>query len=843
MLAFGVAAAVILVFAEELYTECYTDRTAIACGATDIAAVLGTVVLEKVRGTEIPVPAAESETVPVYAEVPESESCAESRTETEDETESESEKILGSGTAAEQETSAESETTAEQETESESEKVPESAAAAESETSAESETMPPAEGAELLQEQMTQISLDAAPAETQTEKEMPEGTEKTEKPGGSAASEKADNTEPESGGLEQTAADLEPQTQMSTEGLKEPVQETAAESLTEVSDPKAEATEAQTGETTEERGRKKKKKEKKEKKEKKQTEKRYDVVGDAGAWYRDEAGHLWVRPGSSLYLETKAGSVCTGEQSFQNLQEDGMIRFQVQSADGSDGVPETCQEQYAIDGEAPPADITLSGKVSGGITYVPDTAKAEITVAPDGRSGLKSSAYLVLNCDSGGRLLCDPQKEEWISCRTEHTVQIEQEGMYQIFVRTEDNVGNVHFSKSGIVCVDRTAPKITIGGVQDQTANSGKVKVKIKGNDAHYKPGSLQIEFAGINHGKFPAVSEKKETDRGAAVRYFDFPVQKSYDDIYRLSVTAEDMAGNKAEEMIEFSVNRYGSVYELSEETREKLGQYFLSKAEPITFYETNIDYVGESDIYCRRDGELELLRRGVDYSVAMTGTKDSWKRYCYTVPAGYFQKEGVYELLLTSKDSADNVSDTGIQKKQVAFVLDWTAPDCTVTGIEAEQGYDAKCVTACVTPYDNTGIRRMKVYRDSTVILEREEAGKEDETVKITLDQAEDWQTLRVWLEDMAGNSYWSQKIPVFVGKKTDEAPRYRKDRRSADAALKSTARVMKEQSLGADGAKAGRIAGTGQNGGTLLLAFGLLMFAATAASFAINGSGRKK
>lgn len=135
------------------------------------------------------------------------------------------------------------------------------------------------------------------------------------------------------------------------------------------------------------------------------------------------------------------------------------------------------------------------------------------------------------------------------------------------------------------------------------------------------------------------------------------------------------------------------------------------------------------------------------------------------------------------------------------------------------------------------------MKVYRDSTVILEREEAGKEDETVKITLDQAEDWQTLRVWLEDMAGNSYWSQKIPVFVGKKTDEAPRYRKDRRSADAALKSTARVMKEQSLGADGAKAGRIAGTGQNGGTLLLAFGLLMFAATAASFAINGSGRKK
>ena len=104
--------------------------------------------------------------------------------------------------------------------------------------------------------------------------------------------------------------------------------------------------------------------------------------------------------------------------------------------------------------------------------------------------------------------------------------------MYQIFVRTEDNVGNVHFSKSGIVCVDRTAPKITIGGGAGPDGKFREGKVKIKGNDAHYKPGSLQIEFAGINHGKFPAVSEKKETDRGAAVRYFDFPVQKSYDDI-----------------------------------------------------------------------------------------------------------------------------------------------------------------------------------------------------------------------------------------------------------------------------------------------------------------------
>ena len=195
-------------------------------------------------------------------------------------------------------------------------------------------------------EQMTQISLDAAPAETQTEKEMPEGTERRRNRAEARLLRKRTIQSRRSGGLEQTAADLGTadadeygRTQRAGTG-------DGGGKFDRSVRPKAEATEAQTGETTEERGRKRKRrKRKKEKKEKKQTEKRYDVVGDAGAWYRDEADICGSGREAASILRQRPGASAPGEQSFQNLQEDGMIRFRCRAQTDQTEVPETCQEQ------------------------------------------------------------------------------------------------------------------------------------------------------------------------------------------------------------------------------------------------------------------------------------------------------------------------------------------------------------------------------------------------------------------------------------------------------------------------------------------------------------------
>ena len=510
--------------------------------------------------------------------------------------------------------------------------------------------------------------------------------------------------------------------------------------------------------------------------------KEYEIRGEQNAWYRDANDRLWVRAGSNLYVETKSGGYGRGA-SRMNIREDGTLTFRLQKTDQEGNVTEESalqKEAYYVDGEAPEAAVFLPGIREEGIVYTAQAARSMILIAPDGKSGLKNSDYTVIRCSKDGEVLEEPDSITWYPCRNGEEVLIDQEGTYRVYVRTEDQVGNLAFSESDMICVDRTAPEILIEGVGAETANAGKVNIKISCQDVNYKAGSMKISIQGRNGGKMPSVREKSENREGAVMEYFDFPKQKSYDDVYQMEVFAEDISGNKTKKSFDFSVNRFGSVYDLSKDTREQLGHYYLSEPKDIVLYETNIDYVSGTEIFCRCDGELHKLIRGQDYHVTMQGSRETWKRYEYTIPAGYFKKEGVYELLLSSSDRAKNVSDTGIQGKRLAFALDWTAPTCTVTGLEAGEVYEAKEITACIVPHDNIGMDVIRIYHNS--VLLREEVGKNDSPLKIKVEKAEYWQTYQVFLRDLSGNEYWSEEIPVYVGEKKEEAGNYQKVRPSA-------------------------------------------------------------
>jgi hypothetical protein len=492
---------------------------------------------------------------------------------------------------------------------------------------------------------------------------------------------------------------------------------------------------------------------------------------------------------------------------------------------------------------------------------------AQIVIVPDGKSGLKSAAYTILGCQEDGTLLEQPGEKGWTDCPGGRALELQEEGCYQIYVRTEDHVGNVAFAKSSIVCVDTTPPELTIEGAGDKSANSGTVRLTISSHDSHYKQGSMEVSVAGVNRGKSPVTVRQEESGDGAVIEYLDFPREQEYDDIYSVSVSAEDTAGNRAEKKLEFSVNRYGSVYDLSEETKQSLQEYYLSEAQPITFYETNIDYVGESRIYCRRDGDLQALKQGRDYEVTLQGEEDTWKQYQYTIPAEYFEKEGVYEVLLTSNDRASNSSDTKMQEKQVAFVLDWSEPKCTISGIAQRQVYETSALTACLTPHDNIGIRTMQVYLNSE-LLQETETPKENETVKVELQKSDAWQTLEVYVRDLAGNEYWSDEIPVYINTKTEQVPEYQKERSSARelaqgklvSTRKSAAGNRRKTSTGtdrtADGTKLIKTESAGASKtekaaaspsrkleGLLILGIGFLMLIGTVISCLIGWGRRKK
>ncbi len=798
---------------------------------------------------------------------------SENETETESETETGNEGEIETGTLGQSETAAQTEPTEQTEKGAQTESVEPAETTVQTESTEQAETSAQTEPVGQIEtSEQTELTEQT---ETLVQTEMPgqmETSEPTEEIESMETTESVESTETteatEATEATETTEATEATEQTGTAETAEPAESTEPEEPVEPIEPVEPETLPQETEYVPEEV---------------QRGKHYEIEGDPGAWFRDAQDRLWVRPGTNLYVRVSGGGDYSEGTGKYDLREDGKLVFSLKKVDADSRIVRESalsREAYYVDGEAPQAEIAVSGTSENGMVYAAQSSEVSMTIGPDGKSGLKSAAYAVIPCGPDGALQGNPETAAWTVCKNGEQITLREEGTFRVFVRTEDQVGNLAFAQSSPVCIDRRPPEVTIEGVGDQTANSGEVKVRVAVKDAHYKSGSAQMSLVGLNSGKSPAMNDRKETGEGVTLEYFNVPQQKEFDDVYRLQVRAEDLAGNAAEKTLEFSVNRFGSVYDLDQSTRENLKQYFLSKAEDVTFYETNIDYVGESRIFCRRDGALTELKRGQDYQVTMEGSRDSWKQYRYTVPAEYFSKEGVYELLLTSEDSAENKSDTGMQEKRVVFALDWTDPGCTLTGIE-QKIYKAEELTARLTPYDNIELKTVRVYLDSELLMEKEGDKLSDQTIAIPLKASKDWQTLQVYLSDMAGNEYWTEELPVFLSPQTKDVPEYVKTRPSARekaqqeaekpelpkaeeaAQVEKASTGVKAEPSGVQEkrmADLGAASGTADSGavgtrsvglraagarmeGMILLILGLVMFAATTLACATTGVRKKK
>ena len=634
---------------------------------------------------------------------------------------------------------------------------------AETEESEDNETEAPATESEAAEEFETEVSETEVPEETEipeeteeTETEIPEETEETE----TEVPEETEETEteiPEE--TEETETEVPEETEITETEISE------AESDPPQTEPRQPETESQPLQV--QRGRE------------------YEIRGDENAWFRDDRDRLWVRAGSSVYVQA-LGSMDYGKGgSVSAVQEDGTLMFQLKQMepDGQTARVSALQkENYYVDAEAPMAVISGNGEEQNGVLYAAQAANLQVAIEPDGKSGLKKAAYCIRSSAGRPGSKAAGQQDIWKECTDGQQVSISEEGVWKVYVRTEDQVGNLKFSESAPICVDRTAPEITISGVSDQSANSGSLPIQISCEDAYYRPGSLKIQIHGSNGGKAPALKKSEESEQGCLVEYFDFPKEQSYDDTYTLTVEASDLSGNRTQKTAEFSVNRFGSVFDLDLDTKKKLKQYYFRRPTDIVFLETNIDYVGASKIFCRENGEVRQLIRGTDYEVTMTGDASSWKQYQYRIPASSFQKEGIYELLLSSKDRANNQSDTGMQGKRVTFALDWTAPECLITGVKSGEICQAAAKTVCFWPQDNVGVRTLKIYKDSELYYQTDTVNTSELPVKVRLSESEEWQTLQAKVCDFAGNECWTPELAVYVNTKGAKTVPYQKQRKSA-------------------------------------------------------------
>ena len=502
----------------------------------------------------------------------------------------------------------------------------------------------------------------------------------------------------------------------------------------------------------------------------------YELGGKDGTFYRTEDGTLWVQRGASIEAYPLENSGYNQGAEMGDLQQRGTFSFSLKRRNKNgeitaDSLEETVE--FSVDGEVPEAVVSVeNAREAGGIFYGSQGVSVIIRVPEDSESGMKNARYFVAASRDVFNSLNQNGEEWWQDCLSGTRLDLTQDGTYVVYVETEDHVGNKAWVRSSQIMVDSEAPGLSISGVENNSANGGAVRVAVACSDTCYRSGSLQVELNGANGGIAPALVRQEENDQGAEIIFEDFPYSKAFDDIYTLRAAAEDLAGNQTEEQITFSVNRFGSVYDLTDETRQALSQFYHREAFPVVFLETNIDDVGEVQILCRKDGSMRELAEGKDYTVRHSGGSNTWKRYSYTVSQQVFAQEGMYEVILLSTDRAKNSADSQTQEKAVSFAIDRTPPECFITGLEKERIYRAKEVWACLEPRDNGSLKEMKLYLDGQLAYscDGEEIQRQGGIIKWKAEAKMSWQRLQVYVLDEAGNEFWTEELPCYITDKEE-------------------------------------------------------------------------
>ena len=143
---------------------------------------------------------------------------------------------------------------------------------------------------------------------------------------------------------------------------------------------------------------------------------------------------------------------------------------------------------------------------------------------------------------------------------------------------------------------DRAGPDLEISGVGDLSANNDVVKPVITYSDTNFDRDQVQIELRGANNGIVNYAGAYSDITNGQTYAYDDFERLQEVDDIYTLSVSLRDMAGNETEMSIQFSVNRFGSVYDLSQ--LNDIVNRYLQNEQDLIFREINTDELSLGDL-----------------------------------------------------------------------------------------------------------------------------------------------------------------------------------------------------------------------------------------------------
>lgn len=368
-----------------------------------------------------------------------------------------------------------------------------------------------------------------------------------------------------------------------------------------------------------------------------------------------------------------------------------------------------------------------------------------------------------------GKGIAAPSVSGWSNNGDTHTATIRfaNDGDYSFILDFVDLAGNkAETYTQGEFTIDLTKPKITFGGVGDKSANRGDVAPTVTFSDVNFQKDSVSVIFAGLKHAKKNVTGSFTASANGGTVTLSDFKHVQSEDDIYTLTATTTDAAGNVTTESITFSVNRFGSNYYFSKDSEKFLNSRYHKKGQDITIYEVNVDELKEHGITVNHNGTATKLTKDM-YTVEDVTGNGEWKTYKYVIKAECFKDEGMYEITVDSTDAAGNRQDNKLKNSPIGFVIDQTPPSVVITGVEDDAVYDQTSRKITFKVSDDQAVGELTIYVDGKEVAKysAKQLIKMDGKVEYELKEAGKWQTVTAKVTDAAGNEGKEDSVRVLV------------------------------------------------------------------------------
>ncbi len=427
-------------------------------------------------------------------------------------------------------------------------------------------------------------------------------------------------------------------------------------------------------------------------------------------------------------------------------------------------------DEFTIDKTVPTISVAFDNNSANNGKYYNAPRTATITVVEHNFNG--SEVQTAINASLQASGITAPGVNGWSSAGDSHTatVYFGTDGDYSFTVNYTDLAGNAAtVATVDSFTIDQTKPEVEIFDIENKSANNGTVAPGVKYSDVNYNSNGVELTITGCEHDKKAIDGSRTSIANGQSIKMADFEHTEDMDDIYTMHAKVTDMAGNSTEKEVIFSVNRFGSTYYFSDDTKDFLDDYYHNEEEDLTVVEINVDEIEVNGISAGHDGELTDLKKGTDYKVKASGNEESWKQYTYTINKGNFEKEGQYNITINSTDKATNKVNNKIKNANIEFVIDKTAPSVVVNGIEDGKQYRSDSRDVDIAVSDNVAMGDMDIYVDdmdkAAKSYKSKEIVKENGKVTYTLGNSDNWQNIQVSVTDAAGNKAETELCKVLV------------------------------------------------------------------------------